>query len=53
MLEAEAVGSPTVELATFSDEDRTHLQEMARLWGSEIGELGLDAKSIRAHFEAL
>lgn len=53
MLEEEAAGSPTTESMTLSDETETHLQEMARLLGSKIVELLLDAKSVRAHYEAL
>lgn len=48
MIEQEAA-----ESANLSDEIKIHLQETARLLGSDIGELVLDTKSICAHFEAL
>lgn len=53
MLEAEAVGSPTGEWVTLSNEAKTHLHEMAKLLSGDIGELVSDAKPVRAHFKAL
>lgn len=47
------MGSPTSESAILSDEAKIHLQEMARLLNSEIGELVSDANPIREHFEAI